>query len=230
MSKSKDKRGGHRFNKRDMLADIGATSADVNAINAAKSASGASDVPTEASTLPTTYVADTPAAKPSVAPSQLEHSPGANSPADEVQQIGASTEEIQALAKQDLDFLAALIMPLVFKFNFPPVFKEGVWTWLLGFIHQTRVFPQLALGLPRGFGKSTLMKVFLVYCILFTDRKFLLIVASTAKKAENILSDVIGMLEEPNIKATFGDWKLGVTKDTQALKNFAIEYFRMSHS
>ena len=141
---------------------------------------------------------------------------------DEVTQLGASSEEIRALAKGDLDFLAALIMPLVFKFCFPPVFKKGVWTWLLSFIHTARTFPQLALGLPRGFGKSTLMKIFLIYCILFTNRKFILVVAATAKLAENILSDVVDMLEEQNIKDVFGDWKLGVEKDTQALKKFGF--------
>jgi hypothetical protein len=141
---------------------------------------------------------------------------------DNLQQVGVSTEEIQQAAKADLDFLAALIMPTVFKFCFPPVYKEGVWPWLLDFVHQKRTFPQLALGLPRGFGKTTLMKVFLVYCILFTDRKFIAIIASTAKKAENILSDVMDGLEEPNIRAAFGDWKLGVEKDTQTLKKFGF--------
>ena len=139
--------------------------------------------------------------------------------ADNVEALGASVEEIQALAKQDLDFLAALIMPLVFTYCYPPVFK-AVWDWLLSYVHQHRTFPQLALGLPRGFGKSTLMKVFLIYCILFTDRKFILVVAATAKLAQNIVSDVMDMLEEPNIIATFGDWKLGVEKDTQSLKKF----------
>lgn len=139
-----------------------------------------------------------------------------------IAQLGAPTDEIQALAKVDLDFFGALVMPLVFTFCFPSVFKEGVWPWLLEFVRQNRTFPQLALGLPRGFAKSTLMKLFLVYCILFTDRKFLLVVAATAKLAENILSDVIDMLEEPNIRAVFGDWKLGVEKDTQSLKKFGF--------
>ncbi|RLE96745.1 MAG: hypothetical protein DRJ63_10125 [Thermoprotei archaeon] len=141
--------------------------------------------------------------------------------ADTIDQLGASSEEIQSLAKQDLDFLAAIIMPLVFTYCFPPVFKS-VWSWLLAYVHQERAFPQLALGLPRGFGKSTLMKIYLIYVILFTDRKFILVVAATAKLAENILSDVIDMLEEPNIRAVFGDWKLGCEKDTQALKKFGF--------
>ncbi len=152
-------------------------------------------------------------------PSQ-DSAPASGTLVDEIAQIGASSDEIQALAKQDLDFLGALVMPLVFKFCFPSVFKEGVWPWLLEYINQNRTFPQLALGLPRGFAKTTLMKLFLIYCILFTDRKFILIVGATAKLAENILSDVMDMLEEPNIKAVFGDWKLGYEKDTQSLKKF----------
>lgn len=141
--------------------------------------------------------------------------------AEAVQQYGISSDQVQAAAKADLDFLAALIMPTIFTFCFPPVFKS-VWTWLLGYVEQYRIFPQLALGLPRGFGKTTLMKIFVVYCILFTNKKFILVISATAKLAENILSDVIDMLEEPNIKSVFGDWRVGVTKDTQSLKKFGF--------
>ena len=145
----------------------------------------------------------------------------AEAPAESIQQVGASSDQIQALAKQDLDFLAGIVMPLIFTYCFPPVFKS-VWTWLLDYVNQERTFPQLALGLPRGFGKTTLMKLFLVYCVLFTKRKFILVIGSSAPKAEAILADVIAMLEEPNIVATFGDWKLGVTKDTQKAKRFGF--------
>jgi hypothetical protein len=158
----------------------------------------------------------------SVKKERIEEAEELKAEQDAVQQYGISSEEIQETAKQDLNFLAALMMPMVFKFMFPAVFKDGVWQWLLSFIHQTRIFPQLALGLPRGFGKSTLMKIFLIYCILYTDKKFILVVAATAKLAENILSDVVDMLEESNIKNVYGDWKLGVEKDTQSLKKFGF--------
>lgn len=142
-------------------------------------------------------------------------------PKETTEQLGASSDQIQALARQDLDFLAALIMPTIFTFMYPPVFK-AVWTWLLEYANQPRTFPQLALGLPRGFGKSTLMKIFLIYCILFTNKKFILVIGATAKLAENIIADVMDMLEEPNVKAVFGDWRLGVEKDTQNVKKFGF--------
>lgn len=137
----------------------------------------------------------------------------------QVQEVAASALEIHNLAKEDLDFLAALVMPLVYEFAFPPVFL-AVWQWLLGFANQLRVFPQLALGLPRGFGKTTLIKIFVVFCILFTKKKFILIICNTAPLAENFLADVMDMLNEPNIRRTFGDWDIGVEKETQGLKKF----------
>lgn len=150
-----------------------------------------------------------------------EQKPNKPKDAEEVVEIGASTEEIRNVAKNSLDFLSALCMPLVHVFNFPPVFL-AVWKWLLSYVHTLRTFPQLALGLPRGFGKTTLVKIFVIYCILFTNRRFILIISATRSLAENILSDVIDILEEPNIKRVFGDWKLGVEKDTQGLKKFGF--------
>lgn len=139
----------------------------------------------------------------------------------EIEEIGASAQEIKNLARVDLDFLAAIIMPTVFKFCFPPVFKS-VWEWLVSYVSLPRAFPQLALGLPRGFGKTTLVKIFIIFCILFTKKQFILIISAKASLAENILSDVIDMLEEPNIQKVFGDWRLGIEKDTQGLKKFGF--------
>jgi len=205
-----------RYKDKDLMASLGADN----------SAAGATSPVGETFTKPEYYKKPLP--KSVITLESLDTSVGANTEGEEVDdpnsditQLGASTEEISALAKQELDFLAALIAPLTFHLCFPPVFKL-VWQWLLDYVTQPRTFPQLALGLPRGFGKSTLMKIFIVYCILFTSKKFILIVSAKASLAQNILSDVIGMLEEPNIKAVFGDWKLGVEKDTQELKIFGF--------
>ncbi len=137
------------------------------------------------------------------------------------QEINANVIEIQESAKASLDFLAGLAMPLVFQFLFPSVFLSA-WQWLTEYVQRTRDFSQLVLGLPRGFGKSTLMKIFILFCILFTKKKFILVIAARAELAENILSDVIDMLDEPNIKSVFGDWRVGIEKDTQGIKKFGF--------
>lgn len=140
---------------------------------------------------------------------------------EQVQDAAFSTSEVQELAKVSLDFLAGMAMPTVFKYFYPPVFIS-VWVWLTSYAAKVRDFSQLALGLPRGFGKTTLIKLFVLYCILFTNKKFILVISSTATLAENFLSDVVDMLDEPNIKKVFGDWRLGLEKDTQSIKKFGF--------
>lgn len=142
-------------------------------------------------------------------------------PIEKTAEAAFNAQEVTDLSKTSLDFLAALAMPLVYEYEFPPVFLS-VWGWLKEYVHKPRDFSQLALGLPRGFGKTALMKLFILYCILFTDKKFILIICENTDKAVNILSDVMDMLDEPNIKKVFGDWRLGSETDTQKLKKFGF--------
>jgi hypothetical protein len=132
-----------------------------------------------------------------------------------------NTNEVQELCKKSLDFLAATAIPTVFKYSFPPTFVQ-IWVWLLSNIHKVRDFSQLAIGLPRGFGKTMLIKIFILYTVLFTKKQFILVICGTQTKANNIIADVIGMLNEKNIKSVFGDWSLGAEIDRQDLKKFGF--------
>lgn len=139
----------------------------------------------------------------------------------EYKEANFNTSEVENLCRNSLDFLAATALPTVFKYNFPPVFVQ-IWVWLLSYVVKARDFSQLAIGLPRGFGKTMLIKIFILYCILFTKKKFILIICGTQGKANNIIADVIGMLDEPNIKKIFGDWAIGSMIDRQDLKKFGF--------
>jgi hypothetical protein len=149
-------------------------------------------------------------------------------PAHVIPEVESSTTEaafhaqqVVDLSRNSLDFLAGLAIPTVYAYAYPPVFL-AVWDWLKDYAHRTRDFSQLALGLPRGFGKTALMKLFILYCILFTDKRFILIICDNSSKAVNILSDIADMLNEENIKKTFGDWRLGIETDRQELKKFGF--------
>lgn len=144
-----------------------------------------------------------------------------DSPDDPVKEGHFHAHEVEELSKKSLDFLAALAMPTVFRYLFPAVFKS-IWDWLLSYVNKTRDFSQLAIGLPRGFGKTMLMKIFILYVILFTSRKFILIICGTQTKANNIITDIMSMLSELNVKRVFGDWKLGAETDRQDLKRFGF--------
>jgi hypothetical protein len=140
---------------------------------------------------------------------------------DPVREAVFESAQVEEMTKTSLDFLAALVMPTVFRYLFPPVFKS-IWTWLLSYIHKTRDFSQLAIGLPRGFGKTMLIKIFIIYIILFTKKQFILIICGTQTKANNIITDIMSMLSEKNVMKVFGDWKLGVETDRQDLKRFGF--------
>lgn len=145
-------------------------------------------------------------------------------PAQEIETVREAAfdaQQVVDLARNSLDFLAGIAIPTIYAYPYPPVFL-AVWDWLLSYIHKTRDFSQLALGLPRGFGKTALMKLFILYCILFTDRRFILIICENTQKAVNILSDIVDMLNEENIIKTFGNWKVGVETDRQDLKKFGF--------
>ena len=139
----------------------------------------------------------------------------------ETSEASFEQQQVHQLARSNLDFLAALAMPDSISFPFPATYL-AVWNWLCTYIHKPRDFSKLALGLPRGFAKTTLVKIFILYCILFTSRKYILVTCATATLANNIIADVVDMLNESNIKRVFGDWTLGIEKDTQDLKKFGF--------
>jgi len=139
----------------------------------------------------------------------------------EVSQASYEQTQVYEAARASLDFLAALLAPMVVKFLFPPVFISA-WNWLLSYINKPRDFSKLALGLPRGFGKTTFVKFFICYTILFTTRRYIIVISATEKHAINIITDVCTMLANSNIVAVFGDYRLGVTTDTQTFKVFGF--------
>lgn len=132
--------------------------------------------------------------------------------AQEVQEAVFQTDQVVENARESLDFLCALAMPTVYEYVFPPKYLE-LWAWFKHYVHLERDFSQLAVGLPRGFSKTTLFKLACLYAILFTERRFILIVCASLPKSISFISDVMDMLKEPNIKAVFGDYSLGIQTD-----------------
>ena len=134
-------------------------------------------------------------------------------------QVGANRDDAISLAKTDLNFFASICIPDIFMFLFPPVFL-AIWQMLTDGANKESGQDKLCIGLPRGFGKTILLKLYVAWLIAFTDRKFILVVCNTAALAENFLADVMDILSHPNYIRLFGDWRLAVDKDTQPLKKF----------
>lgn len=122
-------------------------------------------------------------------------------------------------ARQDLNFLAGLAMPEVFVFLFPKLFV-ALYKFIREFLAKSRDFSKLAIGIPRGFAKTTFVKIVMLYIILFTQRKFILVISHVQAHGVNIVKDVIDMLSHPNIRNLFGDWATNVIRDRQEIKEF----------
>lgn len=135
-------------------------------------------------------------------------------------------EEMLTLAKADLDVLAGLALPEVFTLLFPPVFK-AIWQLLVDSAEKTED-TKLDIGLPRGFAKTTVVKLYILYLVLFSDKRYILITAANAPKASHILADVKLLLTAPNIKALFGNILIDAESNNTTLLSFTFNGRRIN--
>lgn len=143
--------------------------------------------------------------------------PSGEAPPDDSAVVTTTIKEVADAARQDFNFFAALCIPEVFKFNFPPELVS-IFQILVQCFGKDRDFTKIALALPRGHGKSTMLKILIAFIILFTRKKFILIVCATEQLAINIIADVQDILDSPNIVKVFGNWRIGMETDKQNLK------------
>lgn len=128
-------------------------------------------------------------------------------------------EEIKQACKDSLDFLGMLAMPEDIKLSFPDLFHQ-LWQILIEKLALTRDFSKMAIALPRGHGKTIVLKLLIVYTILYTKKKFILVVGAVKDLAENIIADVVEILDSENILSIFGNWRYKLQVDRQDFKKF----------
>ena len=145
---------------------------------------------------------------------ELESSP-------QQQNDGYKYEEVYQLAKTDMDFFAGLALPEVYKYAFPDLYLQ-LWNLVTSTFYKKRDFSRYALGLPRGFAKTLVVKLLILYSILYTPKRFILVLCENEEKGKSILADVEDMLSEPNIKAVYGDWTAAQESNTLIRKKFAF--------
>lgn len=134
----------------------------------------------------------------------------------ELQEYAVNPAEAAETARKDFNFLAALAMPEDFLFAFPAFFLT-LFALLTGFKKRIEKF---AIGIPRGFAKTTFIKVLCVWYVLFSSKHFILIVSASEGKAVSILADICDMLSSPNIRRLFGHWDANIEKNDSVTKVF----------
>lgn len=133
-----------------------------------------------------------------------------------VKEVAVSSTQAAAAAQQDFNFLAALAMPGEFLFAFPS-FYLTLFALLTGFKAKVERF---AIGIPRGFAKTTFIKILCVWYVLFSGKHFILVVCASEKKAISIISDICDMLSSPNIRRLFGHWDVSLEVNQAVQKVF----------
>lgn len=137
---------------------------------------------------------------------------------EELEQL-FSAEEIRAAMQEDLQVLGSVLAPDVVTASFPPLYR-WLFSRIVLALGMERAFPKLALGLPRGHAKTFFIKLLLCYIVLFTKKRYILVIAATLPKGVAIISDVMDMLTGYNSVKIFGDIQATQERDVQNLKIF----------
>lgn len=136
----------------------------------------------------------------------------------EIAEVSAESSQIAQAVKQDFNFLGMFVAPEEFVLHFPP-FYLTIFAILTSFKNKLERF---AIGIPRGFAKTTFIKLLCVWYILFSHKRFILIVGAAEDLAVNTLADICDFLSSPNIRKLFGNWQADMEVDTQKLKVFTF--------
>jgi len=139
----------------------------------------------------------------------------------DINETSLNHAEAYELARHDLDFFAMLALPLITEYAYPETYHI-IWQIIQDHAIKIRDFSKIAIGFPRGFAKTSIIKLAVLWIIIFTNKNHIAVICSTATHAQNIISDIAAMLDEPNIVSLFGDWRVGLEKDTQEQKRFGF--------
>lgn len=122
----------------------------------------------------------------------------------------------------DFHFFAGLCLPHIVRYPFPPLYVQ-LWVLIVQAVSRkdqdaaVRII-RYALGLPRGFAKTTFLKILATWLIVYDKITFMLIIGATERLAHNFLQDVDDILASPNIEAVYGAWTINKATDNKETK------------
>lgn len=134
----------------------------------------------------------------------------ANPQEAEILDVPLDLQQVKQKCRVDFNFFSGVCLPEVMQYLFPQYYI-ALWMLLVKAIedqnqHQTKKVLRYVIGLPRGFAKTTFIKVLIAWLIVFDKVNFVLIICSTDPLAESFLSDLHNILQSPNVEKVFGVW------------------------
>lgn len=130
-----------------------------------------------------------------------------------ISNLELSVDPVQAYDRGlvDFNFFSGLALPDIYRYPFP-VFYLTLWSLAVRAIKEGRddrlyKIIRYAIGLPRGFAKTTFLKVLVVWLICYEKITFLLIVCATEELGYAFLRDINEILASDNIRSIYGLWE-----------------------
>ena len=133
-----------------------------------------------------------------------------------------SDVDVKTKLATDLNFFAHFMLGDTFKYEFPPLLVM-VWQVLVQSVAALQDYvgiANLVLGIPRGFAKTTLIKLYVVYCLIFTRHTFIVNVGNIEKNSSNLLKDVSDILDSDIVRLYFGDYDADMVVNQSDFKYF----------
>lgn len=130
-----------------------------------------------------------------------------------------SVEEIKEAARYDLDLFAFLLIPEVATASFPPLYLE-LWARLIAGAEDLKALLRIVYALPRGHAKTTFIRLFVCWLIIYSDKKFIIIFSATQRLTRATIGTVANILSKSTCTAIYGDWQENRETDNQDLKKF----------
>jgi len=119
--------------------------------------------------------------------------------------ISFNSEEVREVAKTNLDFFAAILLPDIIAYNFPPIYHELFNRIGVGLQNAKQIL-RLAFALPRGHAKSTFIRIIVCWIILYSNAKSIIIFSASQSLARKAIADIAGILNSVNVRTVYGDW------------------------
>lgn len=136
------------------------------------------------------------------------------------EELLALNSELKEAARYDPNVFCALLLGEFYELEFPP-FYIALFEMLISQEGDPEVILRFALGLPRGFAKTTFIKCVACYLILYELNQFILMVAANEELGKALVRDIWNMLQGDNVVQVYGNVCGVKLKDTEHLKIFA---------
>lgn len=113
----------------------------------------------------------------------------------------------------DFNFFAGLALPEVMRYAFPPFYLTCFHLLTTRSEADINKILRFALGLPRGFIKTTFVKLIIAWLLAYDRAYFIAVICANAKLADALVTDISDIMGSPNMEAVYGAWAANLTTD-----------------